>query len=425
MQRGTPGYTQNAPDHKLGIHAAHSCTVFFDKCEVPEANVLGNVGDGFKVAMATLDGGRIGIACQAIGIARAALETSVAYAKERKSFGVPIAQHQAIQFMLADMATQIDAARLLAWRAAKLKDKGVRHTAESSIAKLYASEMATRVTHKAIQIHGGYGYSTEFPVERHYRDARITEIYEGTSEIQRMVIAGSLLEMREASLLVAFALCACGGEEPAAKAPEPAHEAAPPPKPRLMAKSELGDVDPAEVTRAFKKLGDRFLECQKGGLDRVEVLAGALKFFVRIGADGSAKWAYLEESEIGDRETEKCLLDVVTGARWPVPSGGDAEARYTMELPLQSTRPPNDWGPDRVAAALGRQGGEIDRCKAGVRGSFRATMYVGPGGKVIAAGVATSTKDGDDKADCLARALLKLKGLPSPGSWPAKVTFGL
>jgi butyryl-CoA dehydrogenase len=194
VERGTKGYTQNPPDHKLGIHAAHSCTVFFENCEVPDANVLGPVGDGFKVAMATLDGGRVGIACQAIGIARAALETSVAYAKERKSFGVPIAQHQAIQFMLADMATQVDAARLLAWRAAKMKDKGVRHTTESSIAKLYASEMATRVTHKAIQIHGGYGYSTEFPVERHYRDARITEIYEGTSEIQRIVIAASMLK---------------------------------------------------------------------------------------------------------------------------------------------------------------------------------------------------------------------------------------
>ena len=193
VERGTPGFTENALDHKLGIHAAHSCTVFFENCKVPDANVVGTVGDGFKVAMATLDGGRIGIACQAIGIARAAFERSVAYAKERKSFGVPIAQHQAIQFMLADMATQIDAARLLTWRAAKMKDKGVRHTMESSIAKLYASEMATRVTHKAIQVHGGYGYSTEFPVERHYRDARITEIYEGTSEIQRIVIAANLL----------------------------------------------------------------------------------------------------------------------------------------------------------------------------------------------------------------------------------------
>jgi butyryl-CoA dehydrogenase len=193
VERNTPGYTQGPPDHKLGIHAAHSCTVFFDDCAVPDENVLGGVGDGFKVAMATLDGGRIGIACQAIGIARAAFETSAAYAKVRKSFGVPIAEHQAIQFMLADMAVQIDAARLLAHRAAKMKDDGVRHTTESSIAKLYASEMATRVTHKAIQIHGGYGYSTEFPVERHYRDARITEIYEGTSEIQRIVIAANVL----------------------------------------------------------------------------------------------------------------------------------------------------------------------------------------------------------------------------------------
>jgi len=143
--------------------------------------------------MATLDGGRIGIAAQAIGIGRAAFEEARDYSKVRKTFGVPISQHQAIQFMLADMATQIDAARLLAWRAAKMKDQGVRHTAESAMAKLYASEMATRVTHKAIQVHGGYGYSTEFPVERNYRDARITEIYEGTSEIQRIVIAANLL----------------------------------------------------------------------------------------------------------------------------------------------------------------------------------------------------------------------------------------
>ncbi len=146
------------------------------------------------MAMATLDGGRIGIASQALGIAKAALVTATAYAKERKSFGVPIAQHQAIQFMLADMATELDAARLLTWRAASMKDAHVRHTTESAEAKLFASEMATRVAHKAIQIHGGYGYSTEFPVERHYRDARITEIYEGTSEIQRIVIAASLLK---------------------------------------------------------------------------------------------------------------------------------------------------------------------------------------------------------------------------------------
>ncbi len=190
---GTPGFTRNARDHKLGIHGAHSCTVFFEDCRVPDSAVLGTVGDGFKVAMTTLDDGRIGIASQALGIARAALESAVAYAKDRKSFGVPIAQHQAIQFMLADMAVELDAARLLTWRAASLEDAGVRHTMESAQAKLFASEMATRVAHKAIQIHGGYGYSTEFPVERNYRDARITEIYEGTSEIQRIVIASKLL----------------------------------------------------------------------------------------------------------------------------------------------------------------------------------------------------------------------------------------
>ena len=193
VERGAPGFTQNAADHKLGIHGAHSCTVFFENCKVPASAIVGNVGEGFKVAMATLDGGRIGIASQALGIAAAALGTSVEYAKERKSFGVPISQHQAIQFMLSDMATELDAARLLTWRAASMKTKGVRHSLESAEAKLYASEMSTRVAHRAIQIHGGYGYSTEFPVERHYRDARITEIYEGTSEIQRIVIAASLL----------------------------------------------------------------------------------------------------------------------------------------------------------------------------------------------------------------------------------------
>ena len=194
IPKGTPGFTQNARDHKLGIHAAHSCTVFFENCQVPDSAVVGNVGEGFKVAMATLDGGRIGIASQALGIAKAALTSATAYAKERKSFGVPIAQHQAIQFMLADMATELDAARLLTWRAASMKDAKVRHSMESAEAKLYASEMATRVAHKALQIHGGYGYSVEFPVERHYRDARITEIYEGTSEIQRIVIAAGVLK---------------------------------------------------------------------------------------------------------------------------------------------------------------------------------------------------------------------------------------
>ena len=193
LQKGMPGFSVAEPDHKLGIHAAHSATIFFENVKVPKENIVGEVGNGFKVAMSTLDGGRIGIAAQAVGIAQAAFEKAVAYSKERESFGGVIANLQAIQFMLADMATELEAARLLVMRAASLKDQGKKHNAEASMAKLFASEMATRVCHKAIQIHGGYGYSTEYDVERHYRDARITEIYEGTSEIQRMVVANSLL----------------------------------------------------------------------------------------------------------------------------------------------------------------------------------------------------------------------------------------
>ena len=194
VRRDMPGYSCAPHDEKLGIHAAHSCTIFFENVKVPKENVLGEVGNGFKIAMSTLDGGRIGIAAQALGIARAAYEKSVAYSKERKAFRTPISNLQAIQFMIADMSVELDAARLLTLRAAHLKDKGVRHSVESATAKLYASEMATRVTHKAIQVHGGYGYTTEFGVERHYRDARITEIYEGTSEIQRLVIANGVLK---------------------------------------------------------------------------------------------------------------------------------------------------------------------------------------------------------------------------------------
>lgn len=190
----TPGFSTSKPDEKLGIHAAHSCTVFFEQCRIPDAYRLGNEGDGFKVAMSTLDGGRIGIAAQAIGIARAAFEKAVAYAKERRAFGTPLAEKQAIQFMLADMATDLDAARLLVQRAALLKDAKQRSTKESAMAKLFASEMATRVTHKALQIHGGLGYTAECDAERHYRDARITEIYEGTSEIMRIVVSANVLK---------------------------------------------------------------------------------------------------------------------------------------------------------------------------------------------------------------------------------------
>ncbi len=188
------GFTRGKPDHKLGITAAHSCSMFFEDLLVPVENLLGKEGDGFKVAMSTLDGGRIGIGAQALGIARAAYEEALGYAKEREAFGAPIANLQAIQFMLADMATEIDAARLLLWKAAAMKDAGVRHSAESAMAKLYASEMSNRVTNHALQIHGGYGYLKDFDAERHLRDARITEIYEGTSEIQRLVIAASVLK---------------------------------------------------------------------------------------------------------------------------------------------------------------------------------------------------------------------------------------
>ncbi len=190
----SPGFTRNAPDRKMGISAAWSCSIFFEDCRVPARNLLAKEGEGFKIAMSTLDGGRIGIAAQAIGIARAAFEEALDYSGERRTFGAPIREHQAIQFMLADMATEIDAARLLALKAALLKDRGVRHSLESSMAKLYASEMASRVANKGLQIHGGQGYSKEFDAERHVRDARITEIYEGTSEIQRMVISANLLK---------------------------------------------------------------------------------------------------------------------------------------------------------------------------------------------------------------------------------------
>ncbi|HLM46798.1 MAG TPA: acyl-CoA dehydrogenase [Myxococcaceae bacterium] len=190
----TPGFIRAEPDKKMGISAAHSCSMFFEDMRVPAKNLLGKEGDGFKVAMSTLDGGRIGIASQALGIARAAFEEAVRYSGERKTFGKAIRDHQAIQFMLADMATEIDAARLLVHQAAVLKDKGVRHSLESSMAKLYASEMASRVANKALQVHGGMGYSQEMDAERHVRDARITEIYEGTSEIQRIVISANVLK---------------------------------------------------------------------------------------------------------------------------------------------------------------------------------------------------------------------------------------
>lgn len=191
-----PGVERGKTEPKLGIRASATCELYFEGYRAPADALLGGEGMGFKVAMTILDTGRIGIASQALGIAQAAYEASLAYAKERHAFGKPIAQHQAVQFMLADMHTRIEAARLLTLRAATLKDAGQPYGREASMAKLYASETANFVADRAVQIHGGMGYSKELPVERYFRDARITEIYEGTSEIQRLVIARHVLRER-------------------------------------------------------------------------------------------------------------------------------------------------------------------------------------------------------------------------------------
>lgn len=188
----TPGYQVVSVEHKLGLHGSDTCALAFNDMRIPADNLLGAEGQGYKIALSNLEGGRIGIAAQAVGMARGAYEAALAYARERSSFGKPIADHQAIAFKLADMATQIDAARLLVLRAAELREAGKPCLTEASMAKLFASEMAEKVCSDAIQIHGGYGYLTDYPVERIYRDVRITQIYEGTSEVQRMVIARGL-----------------------------------------------------------------------------------------------------------------------------------------------------------------------------------------------------------------------------------------
>ncbi|RQR59755.1 acyl-CoA dehydrogenase [Burkholderia sp. Bp9002] len=188
----TPGFVVGKPEKKMGIKASDTCPITFENCAIPEENLLGARGEGLKIALSNLEGGRIGIAAQALGIARAAFDKARRYAGERVQFGKPLAEHQAIQQKLADMATQINAARLLVHHAAKLRTAGLPCLSEASQAKLFASEMAERVCSDAIQIHGGYGYLADYEVERHYRDARITQIYEGTSEVQRMVIARQL-----------------------------------------------------------------------------------------------------------------------------------------------------------------------------------------------------------------------------------------
>ncbi len=189
VEGGTQGLIIGKHEDKMGLRGSNTVSLTFEDCVIPADNLLGKEGEGFKLAMVALDGGRIGIASQACGVARAALEASVRYAKDRKAFGQPIADFQAPRFMMADMKVQLSAAELLTFRAAQMKEQGKPFTREASMAKLYASEMANRVCDKAVQLHGGYGYIDEFPVERYFRDARVQTIYEGTSEVQRMVIA--------------------------------------------------------------------------------------------------------------------------------------------------------------------------------------------------------------------------------------------
>lgn len=193
LEKGMEGFTFGKKEHKMGIHSSATAELIFQNVQVPKENLLGREGDGFKIAMSTLDGGRIGVAAQALGIAQSALEHSIKYSKERVQFGKPIAGNQGIGFMLADMATKVDAARLLVYRAAYLKDQGLPYSKEAAMAKLYASDAAMAVATDAVQIFGGYGYSREYPVERLMRDAKITQIYEGTNQVQRIVISAAVL----------------------------------------------------------------------------------------------------------------------------------------------------------------------------------------------------------------------------------------
>jgi len=192
IETRTPGYVVARVEDKLGQRASDTAQIVFDACEIPVENRLGAEGEGYRIALANLEAGRIGIAAQSVGMARAAFEAALAYARERKAFGKPIAEHQAIAFRLADMATEIEAARQLLWHAASLRDAGLPCLREASMAKLFASEMAEKVCSAALQIHGGYGYLADFPVERIYRDVRVCQIYEGTSDVQRLVIGRAL-----------------------------------------------------------------------------------------------------------------------------------------------------------------------------------------------------------------------------------------
>ena len=194
VEKDFPGFSIGTKEKKMGIRGSSTTELIFQDCIVPKENLLGKEGQGFVIAMTTLDGGRIGIASQALGLAQGALDNTIAYVKERKQFGRALAKFQNTQFQLADMHTKVEAARLLVYKAARAKDTQKKYSLEAAMAKLYAAEVAMEVTTKAVQLHGGYGYTREYDVERMMRDAKITEIYEGTSEVQRMVISGSILK---------------------------------------------------------------------------------------------------------------------------------------------------------------------------------------------------------------------------------------
>jgi alkylation response protein AidB-like acyl-CoA dehydrogenase len=194
VEPDSPGFSVGRLEDKMGLRASDTADLIFEDCRIPAENILGNPGDGFMIAMTGLDGGRIGIAAQSLGVARAAFDAAVRYAQEREQFGQKISKFQGLRWMLADMATEIEAAKLMALSAAQMKDEGQNYTLNASMAKLFASEMVNRITAKALQIHGGYGFTKEYPVERYFRDARVFTIYEGTSEIQRIVISNQILK---------------------------------------------------------------------------------------------------------------------------------------------------------------------------------------------------------------------------------------
>jgi hypothetical protein len=229
-------------------------------------------------------------------------------------------------------------------------------------------------------------------------------------------------------LLCSLSLFGCGGAAPPPKEPEP--EPPPPPSraPKLSMQTELGQIDPAATEATWKKLQPLLMHCYEDGQKRVEYLGGDVKFFLRVGQDGSAKYAYLVEGSLGDRTSERCMLDLVQGSPWPKPDGGEAEVQKSIGFdPPGNVRAPSDWSSDRIAAVLGTHGADVAKCKAGLSGSFHLTAYVVPAGKaghVAAVGIAPPSKDGEGKSDCLVDLVMKMK-MPSPGSYAAKVTFTL